>query len=294
MQTSAHIDSLTKGAREVLNHTLEERIRKCQEQVWIPYPRANEILEELENLFNYPKKDRMPNLLIVGGTNNGKTAILNRFYSLHPDYITATSNIIPIIHFSAPISPSQNALFEKILDFLRVPYGVNDSVSRKEYQILNILKDIDTRIIVIDEFNDIYHGGSREQKKFLSAVKQLGTNLQIPIVAAGIPEVQRTLSADSQTANRFETIALTKWKLDKEFARLVVSFEKTLPLKEPSFLHKREIIVKLHDLCEGVLGELETVLQKAAIYALKNSKEHIDIAMLDSIAYHKPRDRRRQ
>jgi len=294
MDVNNHIKSLSKGAREVLDQPLEERIRKCKEQVWIPYPRANEILEELVNLFDYPKKDRMPNLLITGGTNNGKTAILNRFYSMYPDHTTTTCNVIPIIHFSAPISPSQNALYEKILDFLRVPYGINDSASRKEAQVLSVLKNIETKVIVIDEFNDIYHGGVREQGKFLTAVKQLGTNLQIPIIAAGIPDVQRTLSVDAQTANRFETMALPKWKIDKDFARLVVSFEKTLPLKEPSNLHKREMIVKLHELCEGVLGELETILQKASIYALKNRKEHISVEMLDEISYHSPRSRRRQ
>lgn len=293
MQQNTHIESLTQGARDVLDKSIEERIRKCKEQVWIPYPKANQILDSLEDLFDYPQKDRMPNLLITGGTNNGKTSILNRFYTQHPMYTSPTNNVVPIIHFSAPISPSQNALYEKILDFLRVPYGVSDPTSRKEYQVLNILRDIETRVVVIDEFQDIYHGGIREQRKFLAAVKHLGNELKIPIIAAGIHEVQRTLSVDPQMANRFETLKLDTWKLDKEFARLVVSFERTLPLKEASSLHKKDMLVKLHDLSEGILGELEIILQKAAIYALRQGKEHIEIGMFDAIDFHRPRDRRR-
>lgn len=293
MENTAHIESLTKGARSVIEGTLEERIRKCREDVWIPYPMADKIIEELEMLFDHPKKDRMPNLLITGGTNNGKTSILNRFYKNHPDYTTSASNVVPIIHFSAPISPSENALYEKILDFLRMPYGVNDSASRKEYQVLNVLRNIQTSIIVIDEFQDIYHGVLREQRKFLAAIKHLGNELKIPIIAAGTLEVQRTLSADPQMANRFETFRLDTWKLDEGFARLIMSFEKTLPLKEPSNLHKLNARARLHYLSEGILGELATVLKRAAIYALNNGKEHIDIDMFDAITYQRPSERRK-
>lgn len=293
MEYSAHIESLTKGAQSVIDGTVNERIRKCRESVWIPYPMADKILEELEILFDYPKKDRMPNLLIAGGTKNGKTSILNRFYKNHPDYTAPESNIIPIVHFSAPISPSENALYEKILDFIRAPYGVNDSASRKEYQVLNILKNIQTKIIVIDEFQDIYHGTLREQRKFLAAIKHLGNELKIPIVGAGIPEVQRTISADPQMANRFETFRLETWKLDEAFARLIMSFEKTLPLKEPSNLHKLNTRARLHYLSEGILGEVATIVERSAIYALEHGKEHIEIEMFDLIPYQRPSERRR-
>lgn len=288
-----HIKSLTENARNALDLPLRERINKCKEKAWIPYPKAVQIMDELEELFDHPKTDRMPNLLITGETNNGKTSILNRFYAAHPNYSTPLGNVIPVVHFSAPISPSQNALYEKILDFLKVPYGVNDSSSRKEFQVLSILQDIKTSVIVIDEFQDIYHGTTREQSKFLAALRHLGTDLRIPIIAAGIPVVQRTLTADPQMANRFETMRLDNWKLDKEYARLVMSFERTLPLKEPSSLQSKEMVVKLHDLSEGILGEVATILKKASIHAMKNGKEHIEIGMLDAIPYHRPSERRK-
>lgn len=293
MQNNKHIETLTENARKALDLPLRERINKCKEKVWIPYSKALKVVDELEELFDHPEVDRMPNLLITGETNNGKTSILNRFYTAHPNYTAILGNVVPIIHLSAPISPSQTALYEKILDFLKVPYAVNDSASRKEFQVKNILEDIKTSVIVIDEFQDIYHGNTREQSKFLAALRHLGNELRIPIVAAGIPVVQRTLTADPQMANRFETMRLDNWKLDKEFARLVMSFERTLPLKEPSNLHRKEMLVKLHDLSEGILGELATILKKASIVALKNGKEHIEIGMLDSIEYNRPSERRK-
>lgn len=288
-----HQNSLLPSVREALNKTKAERIQKAQEEVWIPYDMAANIVEELEMLLNHPKKDRMPNLLIVGDTNNGKTTILKHFMSMHEPHIKNGFNQVPIIFVSAPVSPTPTALYEKILDALVVPYGINEPASKKSYQVLRVLENINTRMLIIDEMQDIYHGSIREQTKFLTALKQLGNELRIPIVAAGVHEVQRTLSSDPQIANRFDTIRLQKWNLGEDFARLAISFEKTLPLKEPSYLHKKSILVKLHDMSEGSIGELAKILSKATVFAIKNSLEKIDMDVLDSIMYVKPSERRK-
>lgn len=289
--STQHINKLTKNTREFLEKPIEERINKCKEQVWIPYTNAQNILYELEELFNHPKKERMPNLLIVGDTNNGKTTLLNRFMSQHPRYLDIT-NKIPIIKISAPIAPSHNALYEKLLDELRMPYGISESASRKEYQLKKVLQDVETKLIIIDEFQDIFHGDTRQQRKFLTALKHLGTDLQIPIVSAGVWEVQSVMSADPQIANRFETLKLNKWNPDKEFARLLMSFESTLPLKEASNLHSKELFKELFNMSEGMIGELARILQKSSVFALQHNKEKIDIEILKSINFIKPSLRR--
>jgi Cdc6-like AAA superfamily ATPase len=287
-----HINNLTNSAQKYLDKSVNERIKKCKEQVWIPYPQALNILSELEDLFNHPKKERMPNLLIVGDTNNGKTTIINHFIRKYPSYLDIAHRR-PIIKISAPISPSQNALYEKILDELYVPYGINEPTSRKEYQVKKILNDIQTKMIIIDEFQDVFHGDIKRQRAFLSGLKQLGTELQIPIVAVGVWEVQSVMTIDPQISNRFETMKLEKWKLDINFAKLVMSFEKTLPLKEASHLYKDEIIDLLFDMSEGHIGELARILEKASIFALKHNKEKIDKNILKSINYIIPSLRRK-
>jgi len=199
---------------------------------------------------------------------------------------------IPVIKISAPISPSHTALYEKILDEILVPYGTKESASRKEYQVKNVLADLKTRMIVIDEFQDIFHGKVHFQREFLTAVKQLGNDLKIPIVAAGVWEVQSVVSTDPQIANRFETIKIENWKANEDFARLVMSFESTLPLKEASNLHTKKLFSKLYDMSEGMIGELARILEKASIYALKHNQEKITIDTLNSINYIKPSERR--
>lgn len=288
-----HQASLLEGVRTVLFKTPLERIQKAQEKVWIPYPQALSILNELEIAFLEKANNRMQHFTIVGDSNNGKTTILNYFMEQHPPVLKGGQNHIPIVYFTAPIAPSSNILYEKILDALNVPYLTTESSSRKEKQVENVLSALGTKMIIIDEMQDIYHGGVREQTKFLSALKQLGTNAKVSVIAVGVPEVQRTLSSEIQIARRFDTLRLDTWEFNEDFARLLMSFEKTLPLREPSRLYRKSLLQKIHLMSEGLIGEVAKILTKATIYAIQNNKESIDLEILDSIQYERPSDRRK-
>lgn len=291
-EESKHYNQLTDRAKEVLSLNKTERISNAQKKSWISYPRAQMILDELEYLYHHERVERMPNLAIIGDTNNGKTTILNRFMEMHPSYTSVPSNIHPIIKIQSPISPSESALYEKILDALRVPYGTSFSASRKESQVLDILTDIETKILIVDELQDIFHGDKRQRNKFLTALKHLGNDLQISIVGAGVTPLQRVLSSDPQMANRFDTMKIPRWKYDKDFARLLMGLEKTLPLKEPSYLHHTDMLARIYDMSEGLIGEVATILKKSTIFALMHNKEKVDLSILNSINFTKPSRRR--
>ena len=61
-----------------------ERIARIRSDRWIAYPRAMQAIDRLHELFEYPKRLRMPNLLIVGPTNNGKSMIAEKFAATCP------------------------------------------------------------------------------------------------------------------------------------------------------------------------------------------------------------------
>src|SRR5689334_11114168 len=75
---------LHESVRPYLALSDEERIIRIQSPRWIGYDRANQILQKLDELIRYPKNNRMPNLLIVGRSNNGKSEIVTRFASKYP------------------------------------------------------------------------------------------------------------------------------------------------------------------------------------------------------------------
>ena len=75
---------LNEQAVEHLALADDERIAKIRSSRWIGYPQAEKTLAKLEDLLTYPKSHRMPNLLVVGDTNNGKTMLVQKFCKAHP------------------------------------------------------------------------------------------------------------------------------------------------------------------------------------------------------------------
>ncbi len=270
-------------AAELLDATKNERIHYVNQDKWVGYPRAQSILDRLEDFITYPQIDRMPNLLIVGDSNNGKTKILNRFLERYPvkvDEDTYT-NTQPVVFISAPSRPDENAFFIRLLEDMIVPYAKNDSTAIKRERVIRVMKARKTRMILIDEIQHIIAGSYLSQKGFLNSIKDLSNTLKIPIVGAGIEDAFHAIQVDSQLANRFQVEVLERWKFDSKesrlaFSKLLLSIEKRLPLPEPSFLYKQPFIGQLHYLSEGLIGEVVLIIKQLAVYAIKNDLPCID------------------
>ncbi len=114
----------------------------------------------------------------------------------------------------------------------------------------------------------------------MNAIKTLGNELKIPIVAVGINTAATILSNDPQLASRYSVVKLSTWSLDKEFLGLLKGFEKRLPLRKPSLLYSREKAPLLLKICEGNLGNLHTLLTECAKDAIKDEMEEITIEII--------------
>lgn len=233
----------------------EERIWHIRSPHWIGYPQAEHILNKLEDLLVYPKIHRMPNLLIVGDTNNGKTMLAHRFLRKHPadQNLDGDSVLVPVLLVQAPPVPDEGRFYNTILDAIFAPYKSHDRIDKKQTQVIHLLKRMQTRMLIIDEIHHILAGSMNRQRAFLNVIKYLGNDLQIPIVGIGTKDAFRALQTDPQLSNRFEPAVLPRWNLDRNFLRLLVSFERMIPLKRPSELQTRELAVRLYNMSEDIL-----------------------------------------
>lgn len=84
------LSHLLPAAQGLARLPADERIQRLRADRWIGYPRAVEALNRLEALYAWPNKQRMPNLLLVGPTNNGKSMIVEKFRRTHPPAPTPT------------------------------------------------------------------------------------------------------------------------------------------------------------------------------------------------------------
>ena len=137
------------------------------------------------------------------------------------------------------------------------------------------------------------HGTTAAQREFLNLLRFLGNQLKIPIVCVGTKEAYFALRSDDQLENRFEPFTLPLWKDDQELASLLASLASTLPLQKQSLLTDPELIRFLLDKSEGVIGEIITLLNNAAILAIESGEERINKKILARIDYLSPTERRR-
>lgn len=293
MTTPGHLNESTEL---LLSLSDEERIERIRSPRWIGYPKAKQILAKLEDLLIHPKSHRMPNLLVVGDTNNGKTMLLQRFCGLHPaqDNPKGEGVLVPVLFIQAPPVPEEGRLYNSILELLFAPYKTSDRVDKKQFQAIKLLRYVNLRMLVIDEIHHILAGNMAKQKAFLNVIKYLGNELQVPIVGVGTKDAFRAIQTDAQLANRFEPASLPRWKFDTEFLRLLASFERMLPLRSPSVLHDTTLASRLFSMSEGYIGELSKVLTEAAVVVVKNGQERIDRKALDSLDWVAPSERRHQ
>jgi hypothetical protein len=284
---------LNKSAREALKLPTEARISRIRRARWIKYTRVEEILDQLEDLLTHPKTHRMPNLLIYGDTNNGKTMVVNRFHTAHSAYDNPDGEgaIVPVLLIQSPPVPDEGRFYNAILEAIYSPYKASDRPDKKQFQAINMLRRIKLKMLILDEIHNLIAGNLNKQRHFLNTIKYLGNELQIPIVGVGTKDALVALRTAPELANRFEPAELPRWQMNEEYQRLLASFERMLPLKKASNLDETEIAAKLLSMSEGLIGELSAILIKAAIKAIKNGDEQITVNLLNSVKWIPPSKR---
>lgn len=290
-QLYPHLSAKTAEKMTLSDEARIEHIRKCR---WIGYSRAQEVLQKLEDLLNHPKQPRMPNMLLVGETNNGKTMLIEHFRERYPAHENARGDGIkvPVLYVQAPPGPDERGLYNAILNRLFEKLKPSESTDQKRDRLVGILKTIDLGMIVIDEIHHLLAGPLLKQRNFLNVLKYLSNELCVPIVGIGTADALRAIQVDPQIQNRFAPEVLPRWQLNADFARLLASFESLLPLKMASNLADRDMASRLLNMTGGTIGELSTLLNEAAIYAIKRGDESIDMGAITKCGYRPPSERK--
>jgi len=294
--SDARYPHLLPVAQALADAPAELRVRRVRADRWMGYARAEAALSALEDLLTFPKRLRMPNLLLVGPSNNGKTMIVEKFRREHLPGDPHAGNgaiTIPVLKVQMPPAPDERRFFSAVLEALGAPDRSNDRLAAKQDMAMRMLRATDVRMLVIDEVHNILSGSRDQQRRFLNLLRWLGNELQIPLVAVGTAEALRAIQSDEQLANRFTPFSLPPWRMEPEYLRLLNTLEAMLPLRERSGLEEPAMAQKLLTVSEGILGEIVALVTSAAVAALTSGRERVDIDMLDDIDFKPPTDRRR-
>jgi hypothetical protein len=274
----------------------EARIRRIRADRWVGYARAEAALSAFEDLLSFPKRTRMPNLLLCGPTNNGKSMMLEKFTRAHPRLSGINSEGvpgIPVLKIQMPPGPDERRFFSAMLDALGYPRRGSESVSRRQDLVMRLMHASEVDLLIIDEVHNLLSGTQLLQRRMLNLLRWLGNELQIPIVAAGTAEALHAIQSDDQLANRFEPIALPRWSYGEEYRELLRTLEALLPLRCPSHLAGSALAEKILSAAEGILGEVVSIVTRAAVRAVTSGSESITAKLIDETGFISPSQRRR-
>lgn len=267
-----------------------ERIDYIGQDRWLPYARANQIIDRLEDWLKRPRVNRPPNMMIVGRSDNGKSHVLERFATLHPGISpTKSANILaPVMLLETPPSASANDLYDSVTHMLNKPRAAVKTPESRRDAAKDILRVVESKVLMLDEINHVLSGTANRQREFFFALKHLSNELRLSVVIAGTPESLQLLHLSDQIENRFTVEPLPVWKVDRDFRLLLANFEQVLPLRKPSGLSKTAVATVIHSFGIETFGALSCLLNDAAKVAVKSGAECITADILKAC---KPRSR---
>ncbi len=296
-ETILDLSHLTLQAQALAILPGAERINRIRSERWIGYTYAGQALMELENLFAWPSRQRMPNMLIIGPTNNGKSMIIEKFRRQHLPRMSSdgSKEIVPVVIMEMPSEPSITRFYTMLLHAMNTPTASRLRVPDLEVLALRIMKTIEIRMLIIDELHNMLSGGPSVRREFLNLIRFLGNMLRIPIIGVGTEDAYRAIRTDDQLENRFKPFILPRWKEDDELMLLLASFASSFPLRSTSYeLHSREMARYILARTEGTIGEIAMLLMGAAIIAIESGEEAINSKTLARVDYDSPTQRRQK
>lgn len=263
-----------------LNADELQRIDQMKNTPWVGYESAITIRQQMDSLIRHPRIARMPNIVLIGDSNNGKSTILRNFCNRHypADNFNAAQITLPALMVQTPSNANEGALYYEILDHLCAAGSPNEPDISKKSRLKLILEKLQLKVLVLDDLFNIASSPPAKRRQFLNAIRNLGIELQISFIASGTPETLNILAMDPSIQNRFKPVFLPRWKMDRgsEFAKFILSLENSLTLKQPSAFRDARFIELMLIFSEGLLGEAVALLHLLAEQAIRTGKEMID------------------
>ena len=182
---------LRPEARDLALLPAAERLARMPANRWISYTRASQAIALLGRMLERePGRIRPGNLLVVGATNNGKTAIAERF---HRDHLQRPSEdgeheVFPVLLVQMPPAPTVSRLYAAILAGLGVPGALHPRSPDREGQRC-IFAPGRVPHAGLDELHNLLAASIPRQHELLNLLRYLGNELRIPLACLGTREV---------------------------------------------------------------------------------------------------------
>ncbi len=274
---------LPQDVRPLAALGMEERIAHIRAERWVQHAQADRVLGYLHEAASQPPRERMENILLVGESGMGKTMLIRKFErQLTPSYddVSGTQRR-PVVVMLMPHQPTEAQFLDQLLRALNAPSaGHFAGNSHLREPVIRLLRQLGTRVVVIDELNSVLAGTPRQQRVFLQLLRFLSNELKLAFVGVGVPEARHALFSDAQLRSRFTDVELPPWSMGEDLRDFVTRLTWSLPLREPSPVDSPKLRRLLVDRTAGITLGICKVFERAAIAAIRTGRERVDLAGL--------------
>jgi type II secretory pathway predicted ATPase ExeA len=192
----------------------EARVAHIRAERWIQHAAVDRLLNDLQDVFDQPPRERMENLLLLGESGMGKTMLIRKFERQNAVNFDKAAGVRrrPVVVMLMPPQPTESEFFNRLLEAIDAPsagYWAHGNQLRTS--AIRLLREVGARVLVIDEINSVLAGTPRQQRLFLQLLRFLSNDLRLALVGVGVPEARHALLSDAQLRSRFSDVELPLW-----------------------------------------------------------------------------------
>lgn len=181
-------------------HTLIEH----REALWYPEPSRTALLGELHAIATDPARHRTRSIAIIAEANGGKSALIQRYMTLHPPVYGEEAVHIPAIYLSMTLFSRVEDLSVALLEAIGAPAADRGTHAARLKRFVHLARTVKLGLIFLDEFHDCADTTGRG-KPFLRCIKGLIID-GLLVVPAGTQELAEVLALDAQFSTRFNFV----------------------------------------------------------------------------------------
>lgn len=232
-------------------------------------------------------------LAVIGESGTGKSRVLESCCLRHPSKRLGDGMIIPILRVDTPAKPTVKGMIEVMLDALGVPDSHRRGTeNEKTRQLKKLLKESQTVMIVIDEFQHFVDKGTRAVIYHVADWLKLLVNhndVKCALVVAGLPTCEKVIETNVQLGRRFlAPVHLPRFSWEnieqrREFKAILRSFYEELKKEfDIPELYVDEMAFRFYCASGGLMGYLTQILRQAIWQCIMTHKSDINLADFDA------------
>lgn len=263
------------------------RLAFLREKHFIAHPRMLALEDRLHEIVQAPQPYEL-SVAVFARSFNGKSTLTRHFvsqYPIDPNPLGEAARAT-VVRISMPGEASPREFAIRILRFVGEPFNHKWTTSHLTSMMYAVLRSLETKLLIIDEFQDLGNGTHRNKEALKNIVKSIGEDCGCGVALFGTPAGVKIVNEEPQLQRRFEQLTIDPWIVDDDTRLLLRNLEILLPLRKTSKIVADPKLVET--ICESgdhVIGHIRRVVLEAARTAIQTGREIIDAKTLKAAGW---------